>query len=68
MNFADEFLGKMSSNAVGMTMRDQNSSLRKELESDIIFPEFYHEYGEFDHLEFTMGQFFLDNVHYERTD
>ena len=68
MNFKDEFLRKMSTNAVGMTLRDKNQDLRKILEQDIIYPEFYHEYGEFDHLEFTMGQMFVDNAHYERTD
>ena len=45
----------MSQNAVGMTLRDQGISLQKLLETDIIYPEFYHEYGEFDSLEFTMG-------------
>ncbi len=64
MTFGSEFLGKMTSNAVGMTMRDSNTNLLKKLEKDIIYPEFYHEYGEFDSFEFTMGQFFLDNVHY----
>ena len=63
-----EFLGKMASNAVGMTMRDSTTSLMHQLESDIVAPEFYHEYGEFENLEVTMGQFFLDNAHYDRTD
>ena len=64
----NEFLSKMSSNAVGMTMRDTTTSLAQSIEQDIVYPEFYHEYGEFDSLEFTMGQFFLDNAHYDRTD
>ena len=51
-----------------MTLRDKSAALTKELETDIIYPEFYHEYGEFDSMEVTMGQFFLDNVHYDRTD
>ena len=68
MAFDSGFLPKMSQNAVGMTMRDKSQALRKKLEADIIYPEFYHEYGEFEHLEFTMGQFFLDNVHYDRSD
>jgi len=68
MKFGSEFLPKMSQNAVGMTMRDSSEALLKKLEADFIYPEFYHEYGEFVGMEFTMGQFFLDNVHYDRTD
>ena len=55
MNFVDEFLPNMSKNAVGMTMRDTTTTLQRDIESDIIYPEFYHGYAEFDHLEFTMG-------------
>ena len=55
MKFNEAFLPNMSKNAVGMTMRDKSSSLRKDLETDIVYPEFYHEFGEFDSLEFTMG-------------
>ena len=68
MSFGQSFLPKMSQNAVGMTMRDSSASMKKILEPDIIYPEFYHEYGEFVNMEVTMGQFFLDNVHYDRTD
>ena len=68
MSFGSEFLPKMSQNAVGMTMRDTTKGFRQKLEEDIIYPEFYHEYGEFVSMEFTMSQFYLDNVDYERTD
>ena len=68
MEFGTEFLRKMSADAVGMTMRTQDEEILKRIEKDIIYPEFYHEYGEFMHMEMTMGQFFADNVHYDRTD
>lgn len=51
-----------------MTMRDTSDALSRRIERDIIYPEFYHNFAEFDHLEMTMGQFFLDGAHYERTD
>ena len=68
MSFASGFLKSMSKNAVGMTLRETSNELQRRLESDIIYPEFYHEYGEFEGLEFTMGQFFMDNAHYDRKD
>jgi len=68
MSFGSQFLPQMSQKAVGMTMRDKSAAMTKLLETDIIYPEFYHEYGEFMGMEVTMGQFFLDNVHYDRTD
>jgi len=55
MKFNEAFLPNMSKNAVGMTMRDKTISLQKDLETDIVYPEFYHGYAEFDSLEFTMG-------------
>ena len=55
MGFAPEFLSKMTENAVGMTMRESGTLFEQKLKSDIIYPEFYHEYGEFDSMEFTMG-------------
>ena len=58
----------MTSNAVGMTMRDSSTGMKDLISDDLIYPEFYHHYGEFDSLEVTMGQFWLDNAHYERTD
>ena len=66
MAFDSQFLPAMSQNAVGMTMRDRSTNLTEKLSADIIYPEFYHEYGEFEHMEFTMGQFFMDNAHYDR--
>ena len=66
MAFDSQFLPAMSQNAVGMTMRDRSTKLTDILSADIIYPEFYHEYGEFEHMEFTMGQFFMDNAHYDR--
>lgn len=68
MRLVKDFLPQMSQNAVGMTMRDSSDTLRRDIEKDIIYPEFYHDYATFDHLEVTMGQFFLDVAHYERTD
>lgn len=68
MRLVKDFLPQMSQNAVGMTMRDSSETLRRDIEKDIIYPEFYHDYATFDHLEVTMGQFFLDVAHYERTD
>ena len=68
MKFHSEFLDKMSENAVGMTMRDSSTGLADVLSGDFLYPEFYHEYGEFDSLEFTMGQFWQDNAHYDRKD
>jgi hypothetical protein len=58
----------MSKKPVGMTMRHSGSELESRIRTDIIFPKYYHEYGEFDRLEMTQGQFFVDNAHYERTD
>lgn len=68
MKFGSEFLAKMTDNAVGMTMRDSSTGIAEVLKNDFIYPEFYHEYGEFDSMEVTMGQFWQDNAHYERTD
>lgn len=68
MGFSNEFLPQMSKNPVGMSMRDNSDALRKAIEDDIVYPEFYHEYGEFLGLELTMGQIFMDNTHYDRTD
>ena len=55
MGFSSEFLSEMTHNAVGMTMRTKEAEIEKLLAKDIIYPEFYHEYGEFDHMEVTMG-------------
>lgn len=68
MSYKSEFLPQMTSHAVGMTMRYGGKELEDKLKSDIIYPAYYHEYGEFDRLEVTQGQFFADRAHYEKTD
>ena len=56
MDFSTEFLPKMKSDQTkNLVMRDSTSSLRLLLEEDIVYPQFYHDYGEFTDLEFTMG-------------
>lgn len=45
----------MTNKPVGFTMRDSSISLRKKIESDIMYPEFYHEYAQFESLELTVG-------------
>ena len=59
---------QMTKKPVGMTMRTSGQELQETIGNDIIYPKFYHEYGEFDRLEVTQGQFFSDNAHYDKTD
>ena len=51
-----------------LVMRDSTTTLRQLLEEDIIYPSFYHDYGELTDVEFTMGEFFVSHAHYDRTD
>ena len=68
MKYASDFLPKMSAQALGMTMRHSGKDFENKIRSDITYPEYYHEFGEFDRLEFTQGQHYVDIAHYDRTD
>jgi len=59
---------RMSKTPTGMTARHMSSKVTDILAKDIIYPEFYHEYGEFEGIQLTMGQFFSDNAHYDHYD
>ena len=61
-------MSKMSENATGMTARHMDEEMTEILSKDIIYPTFYHDYGEFRGIQLTMGQFFSDNAHYDRYD
>ena len=43
----------MSRSSAVMTLRDK--TLEQFIEKDILFPDFYHDFAEFDSLELTMG-------------
>ena len=36
-----------------MTARTKSECVAAELEKELVYPEFYHEYGEFEGIEFT---------------
>ena len=55
MSYRSEFLKQMSKNPVGMTLRHAATELENKLASDMIYPPYYHEYGEFDRMEFTQA-------------
>jgi hypothetical protein len=67
MGYSD-YLAAMSKQAVGMTLRDSSGQLNAVLGEDIAFPEFYHDMANYMGMQFTQGQFFVDNAHYERAD
>ena len=46
-----EFLKAMKDKPTGFTLRDSSSCVEKVLEKDIIYPEFYHPYAEFEAFE-----------------
>ena len=62
------FLKTGSLHPTGTTAREMSDAITSALQDDIIYPEFYHEYGEFENLELTMGQIFSDNAHYDHWD
>ena len=39
-----------------------------EIEKDILFPDFYHEFADYLGFELTQAQFFIDRAHYSRND
>lgn len=45
----------MDQHPVGMTLRDSSETLQKGISQDILYPEFYHEFAEFDKVELIMG-------------
>jgi len=49
-------------------MRDSSPAVQKGISQDILYPEFYHEFAEFEKVELLMGQFFVEKTHYEKTD
>lgn len=53
MKYKSMFLPKMTKNPLGMTLRESSTGLENAIKSDIIYPPYYHEYAEFDRLEFT---------------
>ena len=63
-----EFLSNMSRRPTGMTLKTGAPCATKVLEKEIIYPEFYHELGDFDGLELTQAQIFTDNAHYDKFD
>ena len=68
MKFTKDFLPLMSEQPVGMTLRDSSALVTQKISEDILFPEFYHEFSELDHVELMMGQFFVEKTHYSKTD
>ena len=63
-----DFLKEMSSRAVGYTLRDTAMCMQKVLENYITYPEFYHHIAEFQDIEMTQGQFFVESAHYDDFD
>ena len=61
-------MSRMTKNPTGMTVRHMSSEVTDILAKDIIYPELYHDIGEFIGTELTMGQFFSDNAHYNHYD
>ena len=50
-----EFLQEMSKHETGMTARSKSHKVTKSMEKDIIFPEFYHEFAEFEDIQLTQA-------------
>ena len=50
-----EFLSRMSAQATGMTARSKSEHGTNLIERDIVYPKFYHEFGEFEGIELTQG-------------
>ena len=48
-----KFMAEMTNNPTGLTARTSSDCVKKELEEEVVYPKFYHDFGEFERLEFT---------------
>ncbi len=68
MKYTSEFLMEMTENVVGVVMRDFGSDISGQLQQDIKVPEFYDGIAQFEGLQVTQGQYFIDKAQYSRLD
>ena len=48
-----KFMAEMTNKPTGLTTRTSSYSVMKDLEKELEYPKFYHDFGEFERLEFT---------------
>lgn len=50
-----EFLNKMTTNSVPMTLKDSNQYVTKALKDEILSPSFIQEFSDIEQIEMTQG-------------